>query len=219
MDPDQFASGYIHSPFAPSNERATLLGQSYSLHPGVYYSPSPKTMVPLIPLLDLPPGNPPRDQMISVHSTPQRLVMPPGFKPFSPSPPPTTRPTPSACLPPNRRLHLRAPIPQVTRPVTLVSPAAAQYNPVAATFYTPEGRAEATDILVNCCRLAAYHSTHFNLVNLVTGSHIPMDSHIFVREPCRLFCTEMLKPLQHHHNSTAFLTPFQSFMEHFLRCA
>ncbi len=40
-----------------------------------------------------------------------------------------------------------------------------------------------------------------------------------MREPCRLFRTEILKPLQNNLTSTAFLTPFQSFMERNLRRA
>jgi hypothetical protein len=94
-----------------------------------------------------------------------------------------------------------------------------KYNPLTATVYTVEGRAEASDVFLNCCRLAVHHSQRFSLVDARTGQTIPSDSNLFVREPCRIFRIEILKPLQQHATSAAFLTPFQSFMEHLLRRA
>jgi hypothetical protein len=151
-------------------------------------------------------------------TTPQRPEMPPGFQPFSPSPPPTARSGSSTRPPANRRLELEEilPAPSATAPIPIC-----RYNPLTATLYTKEGRAdpEADDIFLNCCRLASHHSTRFHLMEIGTGHPVLSDSHIFVREPCRLFRTEILHPLQKNATSTAFLTPFQSFMEHLLRPA
>jgi hypothetical protein len=113
-------------------------------------------------------------------TTPQRPVMPPGFQPFSPSPPPAVRSVSSGRLPPNRRLNMDEilPAPTATAPVPTC-----RYNPLTATVYTAAGRAEANDIFLNCCRLAAHHSTRFQLVDIRTSGPIPADSNIFVREP------------------------------------
>jgi hypothetical protein len=142
--------------------------------------------------------------------------MPPGFQPLSPSPPPTARSASSGRLPPNRRLNMDEipPAPNATAPVPTC-----RYNPLTAMVYTAEGRAEANDIFLKCCRLAAHHSNRFQLVDIRKGDLIPADSNIFVREPCRLFRTEILEPLQKNSLSAAFHTPFQSFMEHLLRRA
>jgi hypothetical protein len=95
-----------------------------------------------------------------------------------------------------------------------------RYNPLTATIYTAKGCLEAADTLfVNCCCLAAHHSTRYQLVTLATGQPLLSDSTIFVREPCRLFWTEILKPLVSTATSTAFLAPFHSFLEHLLRQA
>jgi hypothetical protein len=122
---------------------------------------------------------------------PHRPVMPPGFQPFSPSPPPTVRSVSSGRLPPNRRLNIDEilPAPNATAPVPTC-----RYNPLTATVYTAAGRAEANQTFINCCRLAAHHSTRFQLVDILTGGPIPADSNIFVREPCHLFRTEILEP-------------------------
>jgi hypothetical protein len=165
-------------------------------------------------IIEIPdaPSLPPHPQ-----TTPQRPAMPPGFQPFSPSPPPTARSVSSARLPPNRRLNMDDHIPPA--PSATASAPVSRYNPLTATVYTAEGRAEASDIFLNCCRLAAHHSTRFQLVEISTGDPIPSDSNIFVREPCRLFRTEILQPLQKNATSTAFLPSFQSFMEHLLHHA
>jgi hypothetical protein len=168
------------------------------------------TMTEVIEIHEAPPG------LARHQTTPKRPEMPAGFQPFSPSPPPTARSGSSGRPPANRRLDLEEilPAPSATAPIPIC-----RYNPLTATVYTKEGRAEANDIFLNCCRLASHHSTRFHLMEISTGATIPSDSNIFVREPCRLFRTEILQPLQKHATSTAFLTPFQSFMEHLLRRA
>jgi hypothetical protein len=116
----------------------------------------------------------------SVLSTPQRPVMPPGFQPFSPSPSPTTRSTPGTRPPPNRHLNLGETIQPIPRTLDPVQSTVTRYNPITATVYTLEGRAEASDIFINCCRLAAHHSNRFTLINTVTGTQLPTDSNLFV---------------------------------------
>jgi hypothetical protein len=130
------------------------------------------TMREIIEIPDAP-SLPPHPQ-----TTPQCPAMPPGFQPFSPSPPPTARSVSSARLPPNRRLNMDDHIPPA--PSATASAPVCRYNPLTATVYTVEGRAEASDIFLNCCRLAAHHSTRFQLVEISTGEPIPLDSHIFV---------------------------------------
>jgi hypothetical protein len=104
----------------------------------------------------------------------------PGFQPFSPSPPPMAQSVSSGRLPPNRRLNmdeiLRAP--SATAPIPTC-----RYNPLTVTVYTAAGRAEANDIFLHYCFLAAHHLTYFQLVDIRTGDTIPADSNIFVREP------------------------------------
>jgi hypothetical protein len=81
---------------------------------------------------------------------------------FRLSPPPTARSVSLARLPPNRRLNMDDHIssaPSATAPAPV-----SRYNPLTATVYTAEGRAEASDIFLNCCRLAANHSTRFQSV-------------------------------------------------------
>ncbi len=148
--------------------------------------------------------------------TPQRPSIPAAYRDWTPSPARTAQAPSSAPLPVNRQLNLGLQ-PATTRSI-LPTPIS-RYNPMTATVYTLEGRAEANDIFINCCRLATHHSTRFFLIDTVTGLGIPPDSSLFVREPCRLFRQEILKPLQQHATLTAFLTPFHSFMDHLLRRA
>jgi hypothetical protein len=202
---------------APIQTREQLSSAQHKARTPAYTNISPRE----IPIQQLPPALPPAViTQVPVapiqHSTPQRPSIPSGFQSFSPSPPPTTRSVASTRPPPNRRLMLNE-LPPVPR--TTTQPPATRYNPTTATVYTTLGRAEASDIFINCCRLAVHHSQRFHLVHANSGIAISPDSNLFVREPCRLFRLEILKPLQQTALSAAFLTPFQSFMEHLLRRA
>jgi hypothetical protein len=138
--------------------------------------------------------------------------MPAKNKNYTPSPHHTTLSAASVVLPPNHRLILDAIIPAKHPGTVNVS----RYNPLTATIYTDVGRLDVNNIFLNCCRLAAHHTTRFQLTDISTGGLIHSNSHMFVREPCTIFRAEILKPLQSAASSPAFLAPFQSFMEHLL---
>ena len=168
--------------------------------------------------IDLTQTPPPK----STHSTPvKRLEMPSGITPFSPSSPvkvtasPYSQPIPS----PGRRLDLASADPSSVPIRTVSQQVLKPFNPLLATIYTVTGRQEASNVFLNCCRLIAHHSATKPLADVITGLPIAFDSLIFVREPCRLFRHEILLPLQGLRDSTAYLPPLQSFMEHLLRQA
>jgi hypothetical protein len=186
---------------------------AYTMLPQPPPAGPPTLPPPMIATAAVPPGPSATDQQ-----TPQRPSMPPSYRDWTPSPARTAaRAVSSTRLPTNRQLQLGAPQPAETRAILPAPPS--RYNPLTATVYTLEGRAEANDIFINCCRLATHHSTRFFLIDTVSGLGISPDCNLFVREPCRLFRIEILKPLQQHATSAVFLTPFHSFMDHLLRKA
>jgi hypothetical protein len=128
------------------------------------------------------PSLPPRPQ-----TTPPRPVMPPGFQPFSPSPPPAVRSVSSGRLPPIRRLNMDE---ILLAPTTTAPVPTCRYNPLTATVYTAAGRAETNDIFLNCCRLAAHHSARFQLVDREVNrtSRITYSLHPGFRASLQLRC-------------------------------
>ena len=147
----------------------------------------------------------------------QRMDLPSRIQPFSPPLP--TKPVGSPRPSPSRPLDLDStdpgPPPSRTTSQSVVKP----FNPLTGTIYTATGRQEASNIFLNCCRLIAHHSATKPLTDVITGSPIPYNSLIFVREPCRLFRQEILASLQGLRDSSAYLPPLQSFLEHLLRQA
>jgi hypothetical protein len=206
----------LHQPAStsliPLQTREALSSAQHKARTPAYSAvPSLSERVPIVPTLPHTVARAPG----SLLDTPQRPTIPSGFKPFSPSPPPSIRSVVTAPPPANRRLILDPIVPAKLPGIALIN----KYNPLTATVYTETGRSEVTDIFTNCCRLAAHHTTRFQLVDMATGGTIHSDSHIFVREPCRIFRSEILKPLQTHATSSSFLAPFHSFMEHLMRRA
>jgi hypothetical protein len=205
------------SSLLPIQTREQLSSAQHKARTPAYSAvPTPLGMVPKPPVPATLPTLPTRGLPGSVPATPQRPNMPAKYKDYTPSPHhSTTLSVASVVLPPNRRLILDEIIPAKHPGAVNVS----RYNPLTATIYTDVGRLDVNDIFLNCCRLAAHHTTRFQLTDIATGGLIHSDSHIFVREPCTIFRTEILKPLQGAASSPAFLAPFQSFMEHLMRRA
>jgi hypothetical protein len=146
------------------------------------------------------------------------MDMPLAIKPFSPAPLSKRFGTPYSLEsePLRRRLE---PDLTSTAPRPVMAQLTKPFDPLLATIYTPTGRHEASEIFLNCCRLIVHHSGAKAMSEAISGTPIAYDALLFVREPCRLFRHEILLPLQSVRDSSAYLPPFQSFMEHLLRQA
>jgi hypothetical protein len=174
---------------------------------------------------------------LSIHSTPSKLPPVPthvgtpkgpppsplypqmasGYKKFSPAAYRTPAPpAPTPLLMSTRRvLDLQSATLSPAVSTTVLT--SQKFDPLTATVYTAQGRHDATPIFLNCCRLAAHHSPTETLFESDSGLMILPEALIHVREPCRLFRTEIMAPLVGNQNTTTYLPAFQSFMEHLLR--
>jgi hypothetical protein len=144
---------------------------------------------------------------------PLNLEIPTTVKQFSPSPNFLRRLTPTGAgttIP--RRLE-----DELSAITNTSSVSGGQFNPVKGTIYTMDGRAIATNIFLNVCRLLAHHSMRILLQ--VDQVQLPVDAHIFVREPCGLFRRDILANLQKTSSTSDFMPSFLSFVEAMLRPA
>jgi hypothetical protein len=161
--------------------------------------------------------------------TPRRAAMlPPLFTGLAP-PVETTRYTPSPQVTLPRPLTISAaPLaarslaqdfqntaPASTAPASMAV-VSRRFDPIHGSIYTQAGRTEVPIIFVNCCRLIVHHSTRIALLDPTTKHPLSTDFNIFLREPCRLFRSEIVQPIL-ASPAGLFLSQFQSLIEAILR--
>jgi hypothetical protein len=107
---------------------------------------------------------------------------------------------------------------QATIPVAAANTTApvSRFEPLHTTIYTYAGRQSASDTFLNCCRLVVHHTTSIQLLDPTTQTALSSDYNIFVREPCRLFRSEILQPLTANPKGN-FFSQFQGLLEAILR--
>jgi hypothetical protein len=135
---------------------------------------------------------------------------------FIPSPPSTMqKPLAMSGPPPNRALdsEIQSTIPPIQAGTSVSIP---RFDPIQATIYTHAGRQSASDTFLNCCRLVVHHTTSIQILDPSNQAPLSSDYNIFVREPCRLFRSEILQPLTANPKGT-FFSQFQGLLEAILR--
>jgi hypothetical protein len=144
---------------------------------------------------------------------PFQLDIPATVKKISPSSNQLHRLTPMG-LAPSLRQHLDNELSAMTNPISTLG---GVFNPITGTVYTAEGQGSAMGIFFNVCHLLTHHKTRHLL--WVGVENLPMDALLYVREPCGLFCREILAHLQKTSASNGFMPSFFSFIEALLRPA
>jgi hypothetical protein len=171
-----------------------------------------------VPVIDIPDTRPPATpKQDATRPPPFKGLQPPSeIKRFVPSPQMTlSRPLTMSVAPPAARSLAQEF--QRLAPASLPT-SSARFDPLHGTIYTHAGRSEANPLFLTCCQLIVHHATSIHLLDPTTKHPLSSDFNILVREPCRLFRSEILKPLL--ANPTGhFLSTFQSLVEAILRSA
>jgi hypothetical protein len=175
----------------------------------------PNPDVPVIPIIDIATKPPVTPQQAVPRQPPFKGLQPMSeIKRFVPSPQMTlSRPLTMSVAPPAAR-SLTSEFQRLAPDSLPVS--SGRFDPISGTIYTHAGRADAHPLFLTCCQLIVHHATSIHLLDPTTKHPLSSDFNIFVREPCRLFRSEILKPLLAAPTGQ-FLSTFQSLIEAILR--
>ena len=135
-----------------------------------------------------PQGYPPRGSYDSLHlPAPATLYSPPTRQleqhQFPSGPPAPHRSLSNAF---SASMH---PAASFLPPVTRTS------DPTIASIVTEQGRNEASQEFLNCCRLLAHHDTRSQLIDSTTGQRLSPQANLFPRQPTSHFRRDVLGPL------------------------